>query len=488
MKKILRKYIYIFMITVSFVSLSSGILSKAYAATVPGSNSSWQSATNLPQVVNKSTSVNYHGFIYSIGGEGSSSNNLTNIAPIAGDGSLGAWTTSPKLLPAGIAWHASVIVKNYIYAMGGYGGGSGIVDTVYYTSVNSDGSINDWKLATNLPQALYGSSAVTFNNYIYMIGGWNSSFFSSDTVYYTSVNSDGSIDSWKTATHLPVSLSDIGSTQSNGYIYVAGGVNNVSGMTYSDKVYYSKINSDGSIGDWNASTHNLPLSLFFPQIQAYHGYIFSVGGDSDSTGTIASVYSAPLSTDGSIGDWTVSPNPLPKPISHSTSSVYNGVMYLIGGSTNTGFSGLDNVYYSTLAGYDAPILQSITSSLAFGSSNTFDLFSLASNNPSQQSLIITSSPSHGSISISNGTITYTANTGYIGSDSLTYSFCYIYDSTNCSQAIITLNITRSIAIAPKTGFGIIDSNKTANKITYLGLSSFSFLGLGFIVRIKSGKI
>ncbi len=484
MKKIFRRHIYFLITTLSVLSFSINIVSPVYAAAAPGTNSSWQTASNLPAKTSRSTSVSYRGFIYSIGGSGS--DNLTYIAQIQSDGSLSAWTTSPKLLPQNKSWHSSVIVGNYIYAMGGVD--LGVVDTVYYTSVNSDGTINNWQSAISLPQKIYGSSAVTYNNYIYMIGGWiDSPIVASNKIYYTSVNSDGTIGSWNTTTSLPLGLSDVGSTLSNGYIYVVGGVSDPA--TTVNKVYYSKINSDGTIGSWNPSSNVLPQSLFFPQIQSYHGYIFSVGGN-DNPNPVASVYSAPLGADGSVGAWTLSSNSLPEPTSHATSSVYNGIMYNIGGlgdPTMFGGLGSTNVNYSTLTGYNPPLLQSISSSIANGSSKTFDVFSMATNNPSRQSLSIGSSPTHGRVTVSDGVITYSANSGYIGSDSFTYSLCSIYDATNCSQATINITITSSPYITTNTGFGVRSSTYAANDITYLLLGSFTLMGLGFIIRRESDK-
>jgi hypothetical protein len=475
MKKIFRRHIYFLITTLSVLSFSSSMVSPVYAAASPGTNSSWQSASNLPDNTTRKTSVSYRGFVYAIGGE--SPGNLTYIAQIQADGSLGTWTTSPKLLPQNRSWHSSVIVGNYIYAMGGLMGL--VVDTVYYTSINSDGTINNWQSATNLPQTIYGSSAVTYNNYIYMIGGWiGETFDASNKIYYTSVNSDGTIGSWNTATNLPLGLSDVGSTLSNGYIYVVGGVSDA--LHTVNSVYYSKVNSDGTIGSWNLSSNALPQSLYFPQIQSYHGYIFSVGGN-NYPNAVASVYSAPLGSDGSVGAWTLSANSLPAPSSHATSSVYNGIMYNIGGLSSS------NVYYSTLTGYNPPSLQSISSNVASGSSKTFDVFSMATNNPSRQSLSIVSSPSHGRATISDGVITYYANSGYSGSDSFTYTLCSVYDATNCSQATINITITSSPYITTNTGFGLTSSTYAANDITYLILGSFTLMSLGLIIRRESDK-
>ena len=333
----------------------------AYADVAPGSVGAWQTATNLPQKMTNATSVAYKGYIYSIGGltGGPGGTELDNVyyAPINTDGSLGSWIDSVNSLPQQISWHTSVIVGDYIYAIGGQNQSFNVSDIVYFSHINSDGSVGAWQTATNLPQALYGSTSVTLNNYIYVMGGWtNTTPNKTDAVYYAHINPDGTITNWGTTTSLPDIFTDSGSTISNGYMYVLGGF---SSSVILDTVYSAPINPDGTIGAWTASTNTLPEALYFPLITSYKGYIFSASGGTAymGPGTTKNVYSAPINPDGTIGAWTASTNTLPQSFTDGSTTTYNGIMYVLGGGYSNDIVGsLDTVYYAQLYGKLDPVL------------------------------------------------------------------------------------------------------------------------------------
>jgi hypothetical protein len=66
--------------------------------------------------------------------------------------------------------------------MGGYSNGEES-DAVYSAPLGANGTIGAWATSPNsLPQALWASSAVTANGFVYNIGGTNGEFFSD--VYY----------------------------------------------------------------------------------------------------------------------------------------------------------------------------------------------------------------------------------------------------------------------------------------------------------------
>ncbi|MGK4567238.1 Ig-like domain-containing protein [Flavobacterium sp. 3HN19-14] len=71
---------------------------------------------------------------------------------------------------------------------------------------------------------------------------------------------------------------------------------------------------------------------------------------------------------------------------------------------------------------------------------------LATVNPA--SVIITSQPTHGTVQVNNdGTVTYTPNTGYLGTDTFNYQVCAKEYVTTCDDAKVTITITNCNAKA-----------------------------------------
>jgi len=98
-----------------------------------------------------------------------------------------------------------------------------------------------------------------------------------------------------------------------------------------------------TLGSWSSSTP-YPIAIYFSHCVTYSGYIYCVGGETESEATPA-VYSAPVSS-GSVGAWSnayTHPYPSPEPQALSCAA-YSGYIYCVGGP----YSG--NVYYASIGG------------------------------------------------------------------------------------------------------------------------------------------
>jgi hypothetical protein len=102
-----------------------------------------------------------------------------------------------------------------------------------------------------LPLADSNFATVAYNGYIYKIGG----YASTKNVYYSKINSDGSLGSWTTGTSMNESRVGIQAAAYNGYIYTFGGASGY-GYISPNNTSYAPINSNGSIGPWNTNTPN----------------------------------------------------------------------------------------------------------------------------------------------------------------------------------------------------------------------------------------
>ena len=85
------------------------------------------------------------------------------------------WTTLADM-STGREGHASVVLSDKLYIIGGRSSGSYISSVEMY-----DISSNSWTSKNNLPNTLGYAESVTYNNYIYLVGGTSDNFSKYDT-------------------------------------------------------------------------------------------------------------------------------------------------------------------------------------------------------------------------------------------------------------------------------------------------------------------
>ncbi|HJP96740.1 MAG TPA: hypothetical protein VJ843_05235, partial [Candidatus Saccharimonadales bacterium] len=196
-----------------------------------GTLSNWQtSPVTLPSAVNATAAYVANGYLYVLGGNVSgASTAATYYTHINGDGSINAWNSATSL-PVALANGTTFAANGYLYYMGGINGSGTTVGATYYSPLNSDGSIGSWTSTTSLPTVSANFASVVLNGNVYMIKN-------STTVSYAPLNSTGTIGTWVSDSNaLPVSFTGMGAVTYNGYIYVMGGYNGTAGTT---GVYYT---------------------------------------------------------------------------------------------------------------------------------------------------------------------------------------------------------------------------------------------------------
>lgn len=200
------------------------------------------------------------------------------------------------------------------------------------------------------------TASVVANGYIYRIGGSNSTGSSVKAdVEYARLNADGSIPSsgtgtWATTTSLPAAREYGGAVYSNGYIYYLGGSSSYNQGNAQNNVYYTKVNSDGTLGTWVTNTANLPNARNSGGVAAYNGYLYYIGGQTTGAAAVTDVYYAKLNADGSTATWTdyTATQPLPAVRTGIHVTVANGFLYAIGGATTGPFAARADVYVAKL--------------------------------------------------------------------------------------------------------------------------------------------
>lgn len=288
----------------------------------------------MPASVASKSTVTANGYLYVFNG------NTVYYAQQNSNGSVGTWTTSSSTLPgSGNADTGTLAYNGYLYVFGG-----NYKDKVYYAALNaSDGSIGAWTTSPNsLPAARSQASVVSANGRAYVIGGLDNSQQVVNTVYYATLNNDGSVGSWTTSSN-SLSFSAVGSASLYGdYVYFVGPANQLASTM--SNIQRARIMPDGSTSAW-MSTNSLPNARGSSFVVTSGDYIYVIGGYEGGS-PIATTYYAPINKDGSVGTWSTAGNTLPTALAAGAGVMSKGYIYYIGGYDGT--NSKNTVYYSSL--------------------------------------------------------------------------------------------------------------------------------------------
>jgi len=222
-------------------------LSTVYMADIQsGSITSWSAQNALPVALRDPAVVIGTNTIYVMGGrDGSQVYNTIYYAAINTDGTLGTWQTSAVTLPANLWGHTATYVMGYIYVIGGSNSmtESTALNTVHYTRVNALNTLSAFTSGTMLV-ARNRHSAVTYNNKLYVLGGYDNSGNKSNQVYSATPALNGSIPGWALNSTMPQPVSNHSSVVTNGVITVMAGA---VGATLSNTVYYANADAVGAL-------------------------------------------------------------------------------------------------------------------------------------------------------------------------------------------------------------------------------------------------
>ncbi len=323
---------------VGSVSFSPSTISWTATASLPTAQQGFPTVIVPITAASGGTSTSY---IYALGGNTASSvtNNgkALNVATVSfnqmsnstGGALANASWASTTPLPDVRGFGAAVSANGFnslisgngnIYVLGGLDGGGNATSTVYYASLNADGTIpavattGTWATTTPLPQALFAEGAAIFHGRIYVAGGNDSTGAPVAKVYSAKINADGTLGLWQTQADLPASLAYHQLVTSAGYLYVLGGdtaavdpISNLQAASSQGAIYYQAINiRNGNLASatWTTNPNSMGKNREKFSAVVVGAYILVSGGlyNGASTGSSEQSY-AQINTDGSVGSF-----------------------------------------------------------------------------------------------------------------------------------------------------------------------------------------
>ena len=254
-------------------------------------------AYDLPVGLRGLSLVAYNGFLYAIGGtDGPTRQSTVYVAKLGANGEPQLWHPSggtptywyqATSLTSARSYLSAYAYNNKLYILGGQTNAStGGITTVEVADILPTGALGPWSTTgmQTLPSTRWSHGVQIYNDVMYLIGGFSGTT-AQNTVYYSKLNSDGTMNAW-TSTAAFSSYNARGSmggsmtAEWGGYIYLGGGCSVlVSGYcsTIESDVLLASINADGSLADWN-SIANITNPTMGYQLLAWQGGLYSMGG------------------------------------------------------------------------------------------------------------------------------------------------------------------------------------------------------------------
>ena len=252
-------------------------------------------------------------------------------------GSLGSWQLDNDFTMNVTGGATSVTYNGYVYQIGGYNGSSSLT-TVLYAQTNPDGSLGNWTATTSLPIAKKFATSIVYNGYVFVMGGSPDNTVFSNAVYSAPINPNGTLGSWTLIGTTPAVSHKATAVVSGEYVYYMGGYSGI----FQDGVYYAHLNNNGTTGSWGSTT-SLPVAMSDATSVAYNGYIYELAGFDGSFK--ATAYYAKTNADGTIGAWATTAA-LPAGMNLASAALHNGYAYVLGGQNGSGI--LKTVYSARL--------------------------------------------------------------------------------------------------------------------------------------------
>jgi N-acetylneuraminic acid mutarotase len=193
------------------------------------------------------------------------------------DGALGEFG-SVGTLAQPRANHGFVAHGGYVYLVGGRNS-SGPLTDVSFATVDGQGAPGSFAGTTPLPEPRYAHATLLHQGRLYVLGGVGADLRNTNTVWFASFNSDGTLGEWTGTTVMSVVRSSLGVASVDDTIYVVGGRKDADASgSGSNEVRMAQTNADGTIDVW-IKPANVSRSFSEHMTLVVGGRIYIWGGD-----------------------------------------------------------------------------------------------------------------------------------------------------------------------------------------------------------------
>ncbi len=274
-------------------------------------------------------------YLYVLGGLGDGGATGTDLSGIERasllPGGLGAFTKLTTTLGIARRGHASAVIGNYYYVLGGRDTQGAIRDNVERAQFAADGTLGEFSDAALLNIARYEASSAVVGNRLYVIGGQTMDYPEGTAeVEYATIQSDGSLSAFQDDTSTSELMTGrYGATALvlDGFVFVFGGT---SANGVEPTIELATIGSSDDLDNFGAPGVLLDMDVASAAGAAIGGDVCLFGGSNNSI-----IQYGAYKTNGTVGPFSDSASvTLTLPLTAPTSIFLGNVLYIIGGVAN----------------------------------------------------------------------------------------------------------------------------------------------------------
>ena len=223
-------------------------------------------------------------------------------------------------------------------------------DTVQTTTKNAVVTepqwIKGWKDTSAMAGPRAGAATIVVNGHIYVIGGVDGFSFVRMSEY-AKINEDGSLGPWQATSLLNEERGFIDAVAKDGYIYVVGGGNGPNGKNLLRSVERARVNADGSLTPWQTLSGGMVMPRRCSKTVIKGNFIYALGGFAGAL--LDNVEKAEILSNGELGPWTIEDATMTIPRYVNTVKASHGNTYVIGGHDQMKGVGITNVEWAVPA-------------------------------------------------------------------------------------------------------------------------------------------
>jgi len=205
-------------------------------------------------------------------------------------------------------------------------------------------NISTWTRLPDLPLPLNSLSLVATPDFLFVVGGNTFNSTKQSQVWYARIGPGGQLGSWVPTSPMPQALMSHTTLLENRHLFVVGGRNN-DGVQAS--VFSAPLQDDGTLGNWK-TLRSLPQPRHGHATVAANGYLFVLGGANVSDDPSDTIYRTAVNADGTLGAWTTLSRTLPVPLEGHAAAVINDYLFVVGGWGGNPPGMRDEVYKAAL--------------------------------------------------------------------------------------------------------------------------------------------
>ncbi len=282
-----------------------------------GTLGAWRRTSPIIEGRFYNAAVAFNDYLYTLGGGSGAPGELNypiasvERARIKADGSLGPWQTISQLLTPRRGLK-TVLHNNNLYAIGGYDGR--FLKSIEQAEIQADGRLGNWQMEQH--ESIidrYIHSAAANGDTVYLLGGhMRNPEASYSDVESSRIQANTRLTPWQIETHGLLTPRLVAEAFSLGtYLYIAGGHTGNQRLT---SVEVARIKANGSLETWR-NTSPLPVQRSAFAAATYQNYIYVLGGGGEGQ-PLNNVHMASANLQGELGYASISDLFAPFGVSH----------------------------------------------------------------------------------------------------------------------------------------------------------------------------